>query len=155
MDNDEEKTIDIAKETMTGDIRDCILTILRTQAKSWKELTEDEQRNLAGDVQEQVEHIVARSVHLIAADGRPVIEAKLDSIMVKDGFKATITMSKEHELRHQLIDSQGCAVLLVVSDSEPYKGEKAPANIDPSQRTLPVDDTGPVADNARATAVNG
>lgn len=150
----EKNSEEITKETMTGDIRDILLDILRNHTKSWGELTEDEQRTLAADVQERCEYVVAKAVNLLAADGRPVIEGHLESVTVKDGFKAVITMSKEHALRHSLVDAQGFAVLVVVTDADQYKGEKAPVEIDPNQRALPVDDTGPVADKGRATAKN-
>ena len=153
MAKDPEDNTEIAKETMTGDLRDILLDILRNHSKSWNELTEDEQRTLAADVQERCEFVVAKAVNVLAADGRPVIEGHLEQVTVKDGFKAVITMSKEHALRHSLVDAQGFAVLVVVTDADQYKGERAPAEIDPNQRKLPVEhDDGPVADKGRATA---
>lgn len=142
----------VAKETMTGDLRDIIMDILRTQAKSWGELQEDEQATLAADIQERCEHIVQKAVGTIAADGRQVLVGVLKQVTVKDGLKAVIEFSKTDELRHELIDSTGTSVLIIVGDNDQYSGERAPAKIDPNQHELiEHDDDGPVADNGRAT----
>jgi len=54
----------------------------------------------------------------------------------KDSIKAICEFSKIDALRHELFDAQGSAVLLVVADSEPFTGEKAPAEPMPNQGDL-------------------
>lgn len=138
----------IGKETMTGDLRDAVLTIIHTLQKPWQQMSEKEQRACVESVEKRVVAIVGDAVRLIAADGRRTIEGKLEQITVKDGFKAVVTMSKDHALRLQAIDSVGKGVLMVVADAGEYKGEKAAAKIDKDQRALPLNDK-PVADNAK------
>lgn len=149
---EEQDTGEIVRETMTGDLRDIVLDIIRNQAKTWGELTEDEQRSLAQDVQTRCEYAVSKAVRIIAADGRPVIEGQLEQVTVKDGLKAVVKMSQHHALRHAVIDATGLAVLMVVSDSGEYTGERAPANVDPDQPSF-IDnaDDAPVADKGKAT----
>jgi hypothetical protein len=80
----------------------------------------------------------------LAANGRRTIPATLESITVKDGIKAALTMSKFEERRHELIDCQGARVLIVVADPEEYEGERKPAPITPDQPEMPLGDTSPM-----------
>lgn len=141
---------DIAKKTMTGDLRDAILQIVKTQKKPWQQLSEQEQTLVVNNVQERVGYMVTKVVDIISADGRKTIIAKLDSITVKDGFKAVLSLSKDSELAHDLVDSQGSLVALVVADREAYTGEKEPAKIDKDQKELPADDGKSVFDSSKA-----
>ena len=79
-------------------------------------------------------------MQLIAAESRAVITAKLDKVVIKDGIQATLILSKMAPERHQLCDSQGANVLILISDTVPFEGERAPAEITPLQSTLPGTD---------------
>lgn len=154
---EEEKvsSVQIARETMTGDIRDCILDVLKHGlGKPWEQHSEFEQRDLVDKAEKAARESVNNAVDIIVADGRPTIVADLESITVKDGIKAIVKLSKGDELRHNLIDSQGKTVLLVVTDKDSYKGEKAPAAIDKDQPSLPMTEANendkPVFDNTDA-----
>jgi hypothetical protein len=147
---DDRRAEDIAQKTLTGDLRDIVLNILRTQLKPWKELKEAEQKSLAHDVSTRCENAAERAIELIAANGRKTLKGKLEQVTVKDGLKAVISMSKADDLRHGLIDAQGSHVLLVVNDASIFKGQKAPAKIDKDQPDLikPEKDK-PVADSGK------
>ncbi|HRI77385.1 MAG TPA: hypothetical protein PLX33_10410 [Alphaproteobacteria bacterium] len=153
---DEPAGDEIAKETMTGDLRDVVLDIVRTLPKPWQQLTENEQRSLADDINARCERAVSRCVRTIAADGRKVIAGTLEQVTIKDGIKAVVKMNKHDEQRHSVFDSQGLAVLMVVSDAAEYTGERAPPDIQADQSHLALgdsdDDDTPVADNTRAAA---
>ena len=136
---------DIARETMTGDLRDCILDFMKHDKNPlpWNLQGENAQRETIEKVEKAVKSAVEKAVHIIAADARAVIVAKLDQVTVKDGIKATVSLSKADPLRHDLVDSQGLDVLMVVSSVETYKGEKKPVKITPDQKVLPgTDDDG-------------
>jgi hypothetical protein len=141
---------EIAKKTLTGDLRDAILQIVQAQKKPWAQLSEQEQTIVVNNVQQRVEHMVTKVVDIISADGRKMIIAKLDSITVKDGFKAVLSLSKYSEMAHDLVDSQGSLVALVVADREAYTGEKAPAKVDKDQKELTADDGKSVFDSSKA-----
>ena len=138
---------DIAKKTMTGDLRDAILQLVQSQKKPWAQIGEAEQRGIIANVEQRVGHMVNSVIDIISADGRKTIIGKLDSVTVKDGLKAVVTLSKDSELRHDLVDSQGSLVALVVADREAYTGQKAEAKVDKDQPALKIDkDDKPVAD---------
>lgn len=134
-----EKAANISKSTMTGDLRDVLIDIMRDKSytgKSWKDMSEDEQRAVRDRITSVVEFSVARAVDIIASEGRRHVKVLLKSVTIKDGIKGSFETSKAAELRHELIDAQGDNVLIVLLGSDKYTGEKSPVKIDKDQPSL-------------------
>jgi hypothetical protein len=125
-------------DTLFGDLRDAILMRLKAMPKPWTVMSETEQYNMIAGVERATEHLISAAVHLIAANGHPVIRAKLDSLSCKDGIKAAVALSRHDAQRHQLMDAVGKPVLLVVADPDAFMGAKAEAKPDPQQPPLPM-----------------
>lgn len=140
--SDEEYGQRIARETMTGDLRDCILDFLKHDKSPlpWNLQGEEQQINAIEKVDKAVAFAVERAVQLIASDGKQVISGRLDQINIKDEIKATILLTKTNPNRHQLYDCQGTDVLILVADPSAYEGERQAVAINPLQGSLPVDD---------------
>lgn len=129
-------TINLASHTLTGDIRDFLLDRMKNFKKPWVSLSEDEQRAEIISSKEAAENLVKKAVAIIASEGRKVIVGHLQQVTVKDEIKAVICIPKTDSCRHELIDSAGQAVLIVVADAEPFVGEQAPAEPMPQQGDL-------------------
>jgi hypothetical protein len=158
MNNEEQEVdaIELETETLSGDVRDAILNKFRNQQKPWQQMTEAEQSMFNNSIDSTARYLVTQAVKLVAAEGRKTIAAVVDSITVKDGIKATVTLPKSDEQRHNLIDSQGQTVLIVVVDTEKFNGEKEPAPVDPDQPELgnfnddePIFDKGKLAEETK------
>lgn len=134
----EEATVELASETLTGDLRDFILDRLRHEQskRPWHERSEADQRDTVHQVESAVRDVVRRAVEIIAAGGLKTIKATIEQVTVKDGIKATLTMSKFDEHRHNLIDATGATVLVVVADPSDFTGEREPVEIKPDQAEL-------------------
>lgn len=130
--------IDIAADTMTGDLRDFILDRLKHEQskRPWHERNEADQRDTVHAVESAVRAAARQAVEIIAAGGLKTIKATIEQVTVKDGIKATLTMSKFDEHRHNLIDATGTTVLIVVADPEDFTGEREPVEITPDQPEL-------------------
>jgi hydrogenase maturation factor len=131
-------TITLARETLTGDIRDFLLDRLKHDKSTlpWNLLSEDKQRDVIQQTTDAARALVDKAVRIIAADGRSVMVGDVESVTVKDGVKAVIKLSKADPLRHALMDSQGMAVLIVVAAADPYAGERKPQHPEPDQKSL-------------------
>ena len=132
--------IDLAKETLTGDIRDFILDRIKHEQdkRPWDQRSEADQQFTVNQVEGACQRLVERAVEIIAAGGRKAIKATLEQVTFKDGIKATISLSKFDEMRHALADSQGSTIVIFVADPEEFSGERAPAKIRPDQPALPM-----------------
>lgn len=130
--------VELAAETLTGDLRDFILDRLKhEQSKApWHQRSENDQRDAVHQVEQAVRAAVTRAVEIMAGHGRRTIKATLDQVVIKDGYKATVTMSKFDPNRHHLSDAQGKSVLIVVADPDEFTGERAEVEITPDQATL-------------------
>lgn len=135
---DESATIDIAAETLPGDLRDFILDRLRHEQnkRPWHERSEAEQRDTVHQVETAVRHAVRQAVEIIAAGGLRTIRATLDQVTVKEGIKGTVTLSKHDEHRHTLVDAVGSTVLIVVADPDDFTGEREAVDIKPDQTEM-------------------
>lgn len=130
--------LDLAAETLTGDLRDFILDRLKhEQSKQpWHQRSEVDQREAVHQVETAVRHAVTTAVEIIAGHGRRTIKATIEQITIKDGYKAVLTASKHDESRHHLADAQGKTVLIVVADPDEFTGERAEVEISPDQTSL-------------------
>lgn len=140
----------LAKETLTGDLRDIMLRRIKALSKPWNRMSEAEQRAVISGVEFDVRGAVRRVLEVFAADGRTTIAATLEQVVFKDGIKAVLTASAFDPNRHDLADATGKKVLVVVADVDAYDGEREPAEPDPDQGELPVegDDEEPQAEAA-------
>lgn len=136
-----EDTIEMVADTLTGDMRDAILGIVKAQPAGWMLMSQMQQREYASHIEKVCDDIVRRAVKLIAAEGRRCIVATLEQYVEKDGIKATLKMFARPETVQALHEAVGGEVLLVAASADGFRGERAPAAVDEDQRPL-FDDTG-------------
>ncbi len=129
-------TIDLVADTLTGDMRDAILGIIKAQPAGWLLMTQAQQKEYAASVEKICEDIVRRAVRLIASEGRRCIVATLEQYVEKDGIKATLKMMPRMETVQALHEAVGGEVLLVAATAEGFRGERAPVQTDADQRPL-------------------
>lgn len=124
----DEAALKIARETLTGDIRDLILTDLKDHKSPlpWNLRGEEAQREVIERVTNFADGLVSRIVRIVAAGGRNVVQATLAKMTVKDGIKAELELSQFDQQRHRLMDAVGASVMVVVADTEVYQGEREP-----------------------------
>jgi hypothetical protein len=134
----DEAALKLARETLTGDIRDVILNDMKERKTSlpWNMRNEAQQEEIISQIARLAESVVSRTVRIVAAGGRKTISASLDKITIKDGIKAEIALSKYDEQRHLLTDSVGSSVQIVIADPEIYQGERSPVFASPDQSSI-------------------
>jgi ASC-1-like (ASCH) protein len=137
----------IAEETMFGDLRDLVLELFKDRRKSWQEMTQEDQRNIVTRVETVVRSSVHQAVHLIAVRGHDSVRALLEQVNVKDEIKAVLKCSKSDQLRHQLMDSAGDEVFIVIPKAWDLMGQRQPAETEPDQPSFEFDEeTGEIDD---------
>ncbi len=129
----------IAAETMLGDLMQLVIDELKAAPDIWPKLGERWQHDVIDRTRQRVEDAVRQCVHIIASDHRPTIVATVESVTVKDGIKAVLTLltlPKSDRQRHELFDSAGRSCLIVVGGAEDYAGGAAQVQPDPEQPVL-------------------
>lgn len=147
-----DQVAEIAELTMRGDLVSALIDELKAAPDCWQKMSQQQQDDTIWRITQRVDRNVAEAVRIIAADGRKVITSTLEQITAKDGIKAVCVLGKHDPNRHELLDSVGKAVLIVVADTEQYKGGDIPKG-DADQPELDgIDADLPVADSTIAAA---
>lgn len=136
-DDPNDPLIDLAADTLRGDVRDSLLAWFKAAPKAWPYMGEREQRDLAESADRYAETMVKQACTIIAKGERPCIVAKLVEYREKDGVEAQLKLPSKGEVVAQLHEACGREVLIVTSGVEEYLGEQAAAVIDADQPGIP------------------
>lgn len=138
-DYNESPSIELARETMQGDLMALVIDELKAAPDVWQRMSESKQDDVIARVQQRVGEAVRQAIELIATNGRTAIPATLEQVTVKDSIKGVVTVAKNESSRHDLTDAVGRAVILVVADLEEFSGGADDVKADPDQRGFDYD----------------
>ena len=133
-----QETINLTSETLTGDVRDALLGQIRALQKPYARCTQDEQQEIIYHADKVAHNLVERAVEIIAAHGRNIIMATLESFSVKDGIKATVKCANVQSSLVEFGNATGKAVFIVVADKAQFTGEQEPAKPESDQQVIPL-----------------
>ncbi|WP_457663970.1 hypothetical protein [Sinorhizobium medicae] len=136
----EESSVDIASDTLSGDLRDVMLTHIRTMETPWSKMSERQQQDKIYAVDKAAHDIVRRAVHMIAADQRDVLEVSVAKFTVADKIKMDVVGNVTSPNIETLADNRGRSALLIFVSPADYFGEREEAKADPDQPAIPFDD---------------
>jgi hypothetical protein len=136
--NGHDQHFEIAAKTLSGDLRDAFLTMIKQQKKPWEKLSEHEQRNVANGISTSCHEIVMRAVELIRAEGRPRVSCRVEKVTIDDkGTKLAIGgVAPTDDTIVDVAHMQGRRVVIIEVDHGPFVGERAPFKPQPDQRAL-------------------
>jgi hypothetical protein len=129
--------VELAADTLQGDVRDALLGWFKAQPKSWPFMAEREQRDLADAADRFSESVIKQACQIIAAGERPTIVATLVEYKEKGGIEAKLKLPSKGEVVAALHEACGREVLVVTSGAEEFLGEAAPAQIDADEPKMP------------------
>nr|WP_315596118.1 DNA translocase FtsK [uncultured Cupriavidus sp.] len=104
--------------TLGKDLLSALVLEMKMMPDTWVKLSEKKQNDIIDRLRNRVDASVKMAVHLIAANGRTVVQGDLDKITIKDGAQALIKIGKSVSALHELAEAQGQAVLLVLSGGD-------------------------------------
>ena len=128
-------------DTLMGDVRDCILEIIKTRPKPWGELGAGEQQDVVRSVEYASRNMISRAVDSLASLGKQdPVKAILETLSEKkDGtieVKLKIKTTTDEETAAAFLalhHSRGKMVLVTKASAEDYSGQRGDAPIDPDQ----------------------
>lgn len=128
-------------DTLTGDLRDALLTHMRAMETPWSKLSEAKQAEKIEAVTKMAESLVQEAVDAIAARGLPslVIEVgkfTVDGAEMKGAF--TCFASDENLLRIRHLSNARAVFVLASPDA--FYGERSAAETDRDEPELPIGD---------------
>lgn len=126
----------IAADTMLGDLMACLIDEFKQAPDVWQKMPEHQQQDVIYRVQQRVQENIRAAVEIIASANRPTIVATVESVTVKEGIKAVVTLPKSDAQRHNLFDAAGQTVLLIVAGAGEFYGGADQVKADPDQAPL-------------------
>jgi len=124
--NIETQAATISEKFLLGDLIKACLAEIRQMPFAWGVLPEKDQQKIIDRLQAKISEAVRQTVQIIAADARPALHAEVESVTFKDGIKAIMQISKSCADRHELADSTGQSVLIVLPQMDKYLGGDMP-----------------------------
>ena len=134
-----DKTIEIAAETLKGDLMSCVIELAKALPKSWQELSDSDQDSWLSSVDSQIESAITQTVAIIATDGRVCVEGQLKQVVVKDETKAEIIIPRRSPHLLDLADAQGNIVRLVIANDNQFTSDEGKPEADPDQPQLDLE----------------
>jgi len=134
--------IDFYPEEMAGKLVARFVEEMKAMPDVWQKLSEAQQEEVLSRTRMFAEDWTIQMVEVTVADERPQLHAILDQVVVKDGIKAVLTMPKQSEDRHELMDAQGKDVLIVIIDSKAYTGGTGKVKAEKDQKDLSLAEPG-------------
>ena len=142
---------EIAVKTMAGDARDFLLDRLKHDHSPlpWHLRGEEEQKRYIEAAELAGQRLVRTIAHLIATQNRPAIGATIKKAALKDHIAIELHIGLTHPLRHELLDSVGANVVVVLTKEEEFVGERSKPKINRDQAEIfgPDDDPPPADDS--------
>lgn len=113
-----------------------LLQQIRQLAKPWEQTPAREQEQVIFHLRNAVEVAMKHAVARISSADIKAIAANVDQVVFKDGIKAVLTLAADQEGRHQLADSHGKAVMIVMASAEEHLEGMERIAADPDQRDM-------------------
>lgn len=136
-DNDLKQTLSMTSASIGRDLLDALVLEVRMLPDVWPKLPQAKQQDVIERLRARVESAVVMATHLIAANARTAVPAMLESFAnTKSGLQAKLVLSKTCPARHELLDSQGQEVLIIVASADEHMGDLDAVKGEPDQRAM-------------------
>ncbi len=109
------ETLNMTAATLGKDLLSALVQEMKLMPAVWVKMPQKKQDDIINRLRDRVEASVKMAVHLIAANGRTVLQGDLDKVTIHNGTQATVKFGKAAPGLLELAAAQGQAVLLVVS----------------------------------------
>lgn len=141
IDASEPDHVELAKETLAGDLRDTLLDIVKEMHSPLPlgMRPEAEQRKVIERCQGLARRIVTKVSVIVATEARKPILAQLAQVQLKDEIKLTILVNKADEQRHFLMDAVGSPVLLSLANAAQFMGQRGDPHVTVDQPELDLE----------------
>ena len=131
-------------KTLSGDIRDMILSHIRAMTVPWAMLNEQEQGDKIYAASQAGEQLVRTCLQVIAKNKLPSVSVSIGAYKVDKTLEIKVTAPPNVSNITLLAEHGNGGAMLILAEASDYFGERAPAKPKKDQPDLPLD---PDADN--------
>ncbi len=129
--------VNVAAETLIGDLREICLQELKVASDIWQKLGERDQVDAYIRVEHMVKRAVRRTIEIIASRGRVTARATVDQVVFKDGAKIVLKAELVTQAIHEIADLTGRVCLIVIPTAGELVDQETPEpKVDKDQKEL-------------------
>lgn len=128
--------IEVAKETMLGDLMKCLIEQIKVCPKSWSQMSQTEQQEALDRMELQVSDAVRQVVRIIMSENTVNVPAKIESVTYKDGCKVVLKAIGPIENTIHLAEAEGKIVSVIIPDTDGMLNGDGKPEAEPDQRGL-------------------
>lgn len=129
----------LAADTLSGDIRDRLLRIVRNMETPWSKLSERDQEWRIDSIRKAADDAVRGAVRIVANQGFPHLTMRTGKWNVSDGLKLEITGAASVENITRLAEHGPGECVLVLVEVGEFFGERRAVQAEPDQRAMDLD----------------
>ncbi len=139
------ETLELQAETLSGDIRDMLLTHIRSMETPWSKLSERQQQDKIDAAAAAGRDLVRNAVKLVAHRGFAHMPITLKDWTVKDGIQLKVTALDTVEEITKLAEHKSGSALIVFASSSAFLNARSEPEPDPDEPEMKFDpETGEV-----------
>lgn len=130
----------LAAETLSGDVRDALLSQVRSMETPWSKLSEKDQQWRIESVQRLSETIVRRAMAVVAHQGFTHLDVRIATKgkFGDGGIELTANAPFTVDNMMRLAEHKGGSAILVLTEVGEFFGQRRAARAEPDQRTMPL-----------------
>ncbi|MBW8447895.1 MAG: hypothetical protein K0M49_19905 [Arenimonas sp.] len=132
---------ELAADTLSGDLRDVMLTHIRSMETPWSKMSETAQTDKIYAITNACETIVRRAVAIVAAHGSEAVFGRVTKFTVKDEIKAELVCASSVGNIEKVAENISQPAIIIFANPDVFMGEKAPATAEPDEPKLPIEDS--------------
>lgn len=139
---------EVHEETLVGDVRDMLLTHIRSMETPWSKLSERDQEYKIDAAENAAKFLVSQVCSMMAKQDFPNILVSVGKFTVDKAVKIEAIASSSADNINQLAVHGKGAAMLILADPQAYFGEIGKADMDADEPELPLDEADdPAADD--------
>jgi len=127
--------IEVAAQTMLGDLMKMAIDLAKALPKSWQELSEREQDTWLNSIEAQCRMAVRQVVQIIAAEGCARIPVQIKGTTIKEGVVVQVEMLDAKQVV-EMIESGTKMAMLVMANSDNFTNDEGKPTAEKDQRGL-------------------
>lgn len=125
-----------SREQLLGDLMRCAIDLASALPEPWQKLSERNQAAWLEIVEKQCAAATESAIAVLASQDWPAVAATVDTVTFKSGgVKAAVKISHASRGAHEIADSAGQQVLIIICDPDEFSSGEKPKP-DPDQRSI-------------------
>lgn len=131
----EKSPVEIASETMLGDLMHVVVDSVKSMPRTWQEMSEQQQDDYLAMIDKQCRAAIEQCVQIIASQGMVRMPVEIVQTTIKDGVKVQVELVRAEQVV-EMVEARTKYAMLVMANVNDFVGEEGKPKADKDQQDL-------------------